>query len=215
MNQLFSPHDLLRIDSSCLAQSVVTDDAGDSFAIHQYLDQTPFAVVRRAPFHNGQIPIGVRGHTRSQRYAAWLTPHAVSEVITPMSLLASDSTRSEPAFAALRTLRQQWRSLVFSWGPTGSVGFELASGVATVIPTSDLDILLSAPHAISRVEAQTLYATTVDLGCRVDIQIETPHGAFALQEFVDNSATLLLRTLCGPVLVRDPWHQPQHEAMLV
>jgi len=214
MTQLFSPHDLLRIDSSSLAHSVVTEDAADSLAARACLERTPFAVVRRALQRNGQIPIGIRGRSRSQRHAAWLKPQAVSEVITPMSLLVSDATRSEPAFAALRTLRQRWRTLGFSWGPTGSVGFELACGVATVTPTSDLDILLRAPHAISRVEAQTLSAATADLGCRVDIQIETPHGAFALQEFVNNSSPLLLRTSCGPVLVRDPWHLSQHEPVL-
>jgi len=41
--------------------------------------------------------------------------------------------------------------------------------------------------------------------CRIDVQLETPHGAVSSAEYARGDRPLLLRKSDGPVLVSDPW----------
>jgi phosphoribosyl-dephospho-CoA transferase len=91
------------------------------------------------------------------------------------------------------------------WGPTGSIGFELASGIATAVASSDVDILIRIPHRFPIAQAQFIRNSLTRMPVVVDVQIETPLGAVALGEYARGSKTILLRTLEGPRLVADPW----------
>jgi phosphoribosyl-dephospho-CoA transferase len=114
-----------------------------------------------------------------------------------------------PAFALLQTIAPLCDSSGYVWGPTGSAGFELASGSPTVTQTSDLDLLLRAPEPLDRVTAKSLCEAlsqaALDHGTRIDIQIQTLDGAFSLAEYAHPGARVMLRCADGPKLVADPW----------
>jgi len=96
-------------------------------------------------------------------------------------------------------------SLGLAWGPTGSVGFELATGTAVAGPASDLDVVIRAPELWSLARARELADDLARLPVRVDMQLDTPSGAVALAEYA-RGGRVLLRTPDGPKLVNDPWH---------
>ncbi|WP_395673067.1 malonate decarboxylase holo-ACP synthase [Inquilinus sp.] len=194
------PHDLLRIDPAAVA-SLTRDLPGWAVAA---LAAVPWVVVRRAMACEGKLPVGIRGHGRSERCAAWLPPAAVVECRTPEDLAAARTWRRPgiPALAALDAvtgLLDGW-----SWGPAGSVGFELATGHPTATPDSDLDIVLRAPDRMSPGEAGHLLAALAPLPVRVDVAVETPLGACGLAEIAAGDI-VMVKTPYGPRLVRDPW----------
>jgi phosphoribosyl-dephospho-CoA transferase len=100
-----------------------------------------------------------------------------------------------------------WQSLIYPWGPAGSLGFEMATGQQTTTMQSDLDVVIYADHPLSRRDAQRLLASADDLEVRVDIRIETPVCGFSLTEYATSpTKTILLRTVAGPILAHDPWN---------
>jgi phosphoribosyl-dephospho-CoA transferase len=157
------------------------------------------------------IPVGVRGTTRSERCAGVVPRHAVVQVISPESLVASRVWRHAarlnqiPAFAYLDSLLETWKSYEITWGPTGSIGFELATGIPVARPESDLDLRIMAKERLTREMAQNLLAALPSAEMRLDVQLETPRGAISLAEYVSQSETMLLRTNQGPFLIKDPW----------
>jgi phosphoribosyl-dephospho-CoA transferase len=177
------------------------------------LRRAPWVVVRRATQQLGDWPVGVRGELRMQRCAAWLPDRAVEECVTPQQLAAARGWRARPGLnknPALRGLDEVEAVLdahghAGSWGPVGSVGFELASAMPSTHPESDLDLVLRADRPIDRTDAERLHADLSTLAIQVDLLLETPHGAVALSEYVSNHGGMLLRTARGPRLVRDPW----------
>jgi phosphoribosyl-dephospho-CoA transferase len=104
------------------------------------------------------------------------------------------------------------RQLDFIWGPTGSVGYELASGAPAVTAASDFDLIVRAPDEVSRERARRLLVASASLPIRVDVQIETPNGAVALAEYAAGGAPIALRTVDGPRLVGDPWARENCES---
>jgi len=180
------------------------------------LRRAPWVVVRRAAAREGFIPVGVRGLRRSERLAAWLHPEAVRECLTPPELAARRAWRLAPrrgrlpALAALDRVEviMRDRRLTGSWGPCGSVAFELASGVATVTADSDLDLMVRVDAVLPSAAAAELASALSRLTVRADVLLELPHGAVALAEYVAASVPLLLRTPDGPRLVQDLWPQP-------
>ena len=175
------------------------------------LARAPWVVVRRARTPNELIPIGVRGSTRAERLAAFLAPTAVTAHVTPEGLAITRAWRQTPAthpadalLHALDTVDDLFTSQGLVWGPTGSVGFELASGITTVNLTSDLDMVVRAPEPWSPDRARGLADVLARLPVRVDVQLDTPAGAVALAEYA-RGGRVLLRTPDGPKLVRDPW----------
>ena len=109
---------------------------------------------------------------------------------------------------ALRTLAELAPTLDESglaWGPTGSVGFQLASGLPVLRMASDLDLLVRAPAPLGAEQLSLLQALGNGAGCRLDVQIDTGHGGFALAEWLRGGASVLLKTDRGPVLTSDPW----------
>lgn len=203
-------HDLLRLRR--LPQYDGEPDwVRDAFA------RAPFAVVRRAPVADGFVAIGIRGTGRAQRYGTWAAADAIEAVTTPEALAqrlpVPDERCALPAFAALTALS---REVSFSsaldtlhWGPTGSVGFELATQVPTVTASSDLDLLIRAPHRIS-LHAAVLLLNELQrhaqrAGIRIDAQLETPAGGVALLELAAGKARVMARHANGPRLLTDPW----------
>jgi phosphoribosyl-dephospho-CoA transferase len=203
------PHDLLRL----------ADGAGISYEgpvpawVPSSLARAPWVVVRRAPTIAGLVPVGVRGLTRPERLAAFLSSTAVATRVTPEGLAAARGwrhafrARNACRLGALRVLDavdELFTFLGLAWGPTGSVGFELATGVAVAGPASDLDVVVRAPEPWSLARTRELVDDLARLPVRVDTQLDTPTGAVALAEYA-RGGRVLLRTPDGPKLVDDPW----------
>jgi phosphoribosyl-dephospho-CoA transferase len=178
------------------------------------LQLAPWAVIRRAAPRPGLWPVGVRGGQRSQRAAAWLPHRAAAECITPQRLAATRAWREHPrataapAVAVLDAVAAILATHGFAgrWGPGGSVGFELASGLRCTTPDSDLDLVLSAKLPVTRTDAARLHTDLSKLPVRIDLLLETPRGAAVLAEYARGVDVILLRSAQGPRLVRDPWN---------
>jgi phosphoribosyl-dephospho-CoA transferase len=207
MGRAVKPHDLLRLATHAPAFA----DAPAWVAAA--LLRAPWVVVRRAPHHGDAIPVGVRGSTRSERFGTWLHPRDVAHVVTPEDLRAAGRSAlpafALPAFALLRAVTPLLDATGCVWGPTGSAGFELASGITTVTPASDLDLLMRAPEPLARERAAALFDALSDAArdaaARIDVQIETRDAAFSLGEFARSNLRVMLRSADGPKLVADPW----------
>nr|WP_294866709.1 malonate decarboxylase holo-ACP synthase [uncultured Pseudogulbenkiania sp.] len=204
------PHDLLWLaDPAALCPDTPLPD----WAGADWLARAPL-VVRRAPAGaDGRLPVGLRGRERAQRHATHAPPHAVARVLTPETLAQQAPWRDtsitlSPAIAALRTLAPQLDAIGLPWGPSGGVGFALASGLPVLRPDSDLDLLLRAATPLTPPQRAALRALQGRVACRLDIQIDTGHGGFALNEWLAEAPRLLLKTDHGPRLVRDPWQDP-------
>jgi phosphoribosyl-dephospho-CoA transferase len=193
------PHDLLR-----LARAGVLPPGAPPWA-NSALSVTPWVVVRRAVAPMGRIAVGVRGTSRSERYATAVDPDDICEVVAPEDLAhVLPRGRGElAAMCTLDTVRPVLDVTGLRWGPTGSVGFELATAIPTATPQSDLDLLVRVPSGVSA--ALTLLAALHrqfrSLAARVDCQVETPSGAIALAELVDGASDVMVRTAAGPRLV--------------
>lgn len=171
-------------------------------------------VVRRASAEPGWVAVGIRGVAREQRHAAWMRVNEISRLVSPQAVARSGRWRShaQPQWPALRALNQlapRLDALGLAWGVTGSLGFELASGIAAAHPDSDLDLSLRASHQLPRDWARTLCRLLDEAPGRIDLQLETPYGAVALREWASEAPRVLLKTQDGPLLVRDPWQLQQ------
>ena len=211
MGRVVSPHDLLQLAPG-------RPDFSDAPAwVAASLKRAPFVVVRRAVSVNGLIAVGIRGSARSERFGSWLDPRYIERVVKPETLLANfepSATRAKlPGFALLRAVTSLCEATGYVWGPTGSVGFELASGCPTVMQTSDLDLLTRAPDPLDRTAAKSLFdalsQAALDHGTRIDMQIQTHDGAFSLAEYAHPGARVMMRCADGPKLVADPWQTSQ------
>jgi len=176
----------------------------------------PYAVVRRAEAPPGLVAAGFRGPSRAQRYGAFVALDSIVSACSPEHLRdrpPSPERRALSAFQALEALARHGWLDALTWGPTGSVGFELATGRPVVSDTSDLDLLIRMPTPLPRATARTLRArlSTVEaaLGVRIDTQLETPAGGVSLSEWADHKPRVMARSRCGPSLVADPWSAPQ------
>jgi phosphoribosyl-dephospho-CoA transferase len=179
--------------------------------VERSLQEASFVVVRRANLFDGMIPVGVRGSLRAQRFAAYLAPESIRNRITPEQLatnrgwVANARTEQIPSLKALAGIERKLANLSLAYGPTGSIGFELASGLPKATATSDLDLLIRAPERLPMQVAQALITIFSGSPCRVDAQLETPRGAVSLAEYARGENPLLLRQAGGLVLISDPW----------
>jgi phosphoribosyl-dephospho-CoA transferase len=204
-------HDLLEID----ANQFIAAHASAPQWVEESLRESPFVVVRRGLAIKWEIPVGIRGAVRNQRWASSCRRGIVKSVLTPSQLRgrAVPISRADvmPAFRAFTILKYRWKDLDLPWGPGGSVGFEFATGRHAVKPESDLDIVLNAERHITAEEAKSLCDRAVDLPAAVDIRAETPVCGFSLWEYAHAaSSSIMLRTPTGHVLGNDPWsYQPK------
>jgi phosphoribosyl-dephospho-CoA transferase len=202
-------HDLIR-----LRQLIsLTTDASVPAWVEPALLRTPWVVVRRGHVRGGMIPVGVRGLARSQRFAAFVSVDKIAGRLSPEDLTVSshdiEQKRKEaaPALAALARVASILASRGHRWGPGGSVGFEIATGVATATSSSDLDLILWRDQRLRPDEAIDLRAVLAEAAApaRVDVLLETPLGGVSLLEIAAMPARLLVRTPDGPRLSADPW----------
>jgi phosphoribosyl-dephospho-CoA transferase len=193
-------HDLLQIDPAFFPSGSLAEPRW----VRETLLICPWVVVRRAQPSFGQIAVGVRGATRRERWGALCDASHVRTIVRPEQLRFS-SPRT-PALRALQKIRDRWADLALSWGPTGSAGFELASGRRVTTEASDLDLIIRAPQRIPVDRARSLLDRTFGLGTRVDVRVETPLCGFALEEYaLASSSRILLRFAEGVRLGKDPW----------
>lgn len=197
------PHDLLRVvsPSSLVFRQQAPEWVGAA------MQRAPYVVIRRAHVYNGLLPVGIRGSARRERFAACLPEDAIQAVARPEDIAALRSWETSPPTIpislALDLVEDLFRE--FTWGPTGSVGFQLASGSAVTTSESDLDILVRTAYRLSQETAQRLQRALTASPVRVDVQLETPAGAVALSEYAHRSDQFLVRTLDGARFIEDPW----------
>jgi phosphoribosyl-dephospho-CoA transferase len=211
-------HDLVRIQTP----TAVTANGPTPSWVPAVLSRTPWVVIRRGRIRDGRMPVGVRGSTRSQRFAAWLAVAEIAERRTPEDLwddvancpalglhYVLESPREErvPALEALARVSLVLKRLGYRWGPGGSVGFELATGVAMATASSDLDLILRQNRRLAPDEAHALHAALVNAAspARIDVLLETSHGGVSLAELAATPRQLLVRTPDGVRLMADPW----------
>jgi len=201
-------HDLLQVDRA----SVNSEFAAEPSWVRQTMLDCPWVVVRRVQPPFGLIAVGVRGDSRSDRWAASCEKSLVREMVRPEELLLRDRTsndaRRTPALRALQEMSERWADLTLPWGPGGSVGFELASGRKVTTEASDLDLVIRAQERITVEEARFLLDRTFGLEAKIDVRVETPVCGFSLEEYVSaSSARILLRYPEGVRLGQDPWQE--------
>lgn len=190
------PHDLVRIDPGSLLTGAEPGWVAVSLAA------APWVVVRRAAPSPGMVAVGVRGTTRAQRHALEIPRTSIAALARPEELRAPvrDRLALTPAITWLRRCTPLLDEAGHPWGPTGSVGFELATGLRATTPTSDLDLLVRVDHMPSAAWADALHLRLSASGTRVDCQLETPGGGIALAELAGDADPILVRTGHGPEL---------------
>lgn len=213
MDPVFRPHDLLFARGP--AAFVPAGERPDWLADVAWTARAPL-VVRRDAASGGQVPVGARGPQRNQRCAGHLAPSDVARRVTPEQLAAAvargpaldlrAAADALPCIAALLALAPRLRDLGLDWGPLGGAGFWLASGLPVLRATSDLDLLVRAPQPLAPDVLEALAALQEGAGCRVDLQVDTGAGGFALGEYL-RGGRVMLKTAAGPLLVDDPWRR--------
>lgn len=168
---------------------------------------TPYMVMRRAKSGNGLVPVGIRGPQRGQRMAYWLPEKLIEEVITPFDLTDPGNWKAVYGTTVPETVRTllQISTLMhdtgYRWGPTGSTGFELATGFPTIKESSDLDLVIEVPQILNVKTAKLLLDRIGDISTvRLDVQVNTAAGGFSLAEYT-RSSTVLVKTTLGPVIL--------------
>jgi phosphoribosyl-dephospho-CoA transferase len=193
------PHDLLFLRSPHAVQAPAWCDA-------DWMARAP-VVVRRAVAVPGSIPVGLRGRQRSQRSAATVAAEEVVRSVAPEALRADlPAAGGLHCIEALGELAPRLDALGLEWGPAGGVGFWLACGLPVLRPDSDLDLLVRAPAPLAPSIVEALSGLQAVSPCRIDIQVDTGSGGFALAEYA-RGGRVLLKTAQGPLLVDDPWQR--------
>ncbi|MDF7683142.1 malonate decarboxylase holo-ACP synthase [Lactobacillus sp. ESL0679] len=174
------------------------------------LTQAPYVIVRRGK-QGTQIPVGIRGFTKSQRFAAFLPRNKWRKLISPQQALTylpklAQERAQLPAFTKLQKIISLLNN--YDWGVSGSLQFELVTGLPVVSLTSDIDVILTNMQPLSHQEARALIEQLQVSypAVHVDIQVVSGQNGFSLEEFAQQrSTTILLKTATGPKLVSDPW----------
>lgn len=198
-----SPHDLLWVAPGAIR----LDGPWPEWADAVWQRSAP-VVVRREAVAGGVIPVGLRGAVRSQRVKGYVAADAVTRRVAPESLVEGSATvdGNVPALAALALLTPAFNATGLAWGPTGGVGYFVACGLPVLRADSDLDVVVRAPQPLTACQAAVLDGIQAAQGvaCRIDIQVDTGHGAFAFAEW-RRGGRVLLKTNSGPQLCADPW----------
>ena len=188
------PHDLLQVEGL----DDYLPDSAPSW-VRAALRRTSWVVVLRTATKSLGHTVGVRGTTRSQRYRLVAPDHCVIDAVAPEAVAGVRGwpIRDVPALEGFRQVRAPLNHSALPWGPIGSVGFELATGVAAATPDSDLDLMIRLPGLCQTIidELVTLHDKHFhNVAARVDCQVETPVGAISLTELVAGTRSLPVST---------------------
>lgn len=202
-------HELIRLRTL----NALTVEAPAPAWVSSALRRTPWVVVRRGYVCDGMLPVGVRGSARHERFAAWLALTEIADRLTPEDLIDQSDMiepkrREEaPALAALARVAPLLASHRLRWGPGGSAGFEIATGVPTATCSSDLDLILRRDRRFAPGEAIDLLAAVTEAASpvQIDVMLETPCGGVSLADLAAMPDKMLVRTPAGPRLSADPW----------
>lgn len=163
-------------------------------------------VVRRAITAADQVAVGIRGQFRHQRYAAVMSRSTITRQLKPEALTQVEIHQFKHLAERLQSISSIMKNFSGCWGYTGSFGFELATGIATVTAQSDIDLLIRTEQPFAKQQAIELLETFQQAGLNVDIQLQLPQGGLALKEWARNSGKVLLKRPDGAVLIENPWH---------
>lgn len=200
MTAQLEAHDLLwGMSVDCLA-----DDA--PLWVKAVLQRGDPVVVRRAITATDQVAVGIRGQFRHQRYAAVMPRSTIIRQLKPEALTEVDIHQFKHLAERLQSISNIMKSFSGYWGYSGSFGFELATGIATVTAHSDIDLLIRAEQPFAKQQAVELLENFQQAGLNVDIQLQLPQGGLALKEWASSSGKVLLKRPDGAVLVKNPWH---------
>ncbi|HWK23619.1 MAG TPA: malonate decarboxylase holo-ACP synthase [Ureibacillus sp.] len=161
-----------------------------------------YGVVRRMPIMNKLLPIGLRGDSREKRHGAFIQEKNLIKVIPPTSLVESIGLFNDRIYySALYKMKNELEKHNLLWGPTGSVGFEMATSIHVTTPNSDIDICIY----VEQIEEELLVTVGKFLDSleqRIDVQVEVPSiGAFLLSDYLKFGNTgFIVRTKFGPHL---------------
>ncbi|HBE2842442.1 TPA: malonate decarboxylase holo-ACP synthase [Escherichia coli] len=199
------PHDLIWLNHASALEAIA-----EPWVAQQWRATLP-VVVRRDVDEQSRIPVGVRGVKREQRAAGWVQVHNIVRCVTPEMLvererlLVTPFVSQPPVQAAIALTLHPWS---WRWGVTGSTGYALATGIPVLHAKSDLDLLIRAPLPLDDEVLREWQARVAQLPCRADTQVETPYGAFALNEWLRDGRALL-KTSRGARLTATPWHREE------
>lgn len=163
-------------------------------------------VVRRAITAVDQVAVGIRGQFRHQRYAAVMSRSTITRQLKPEALTRVAIHQFKHLAERLQSISSIMKNFSGCWGYTGSFGFELATGIATVTAQSDIDLLIRTEQPFAKQQAIELLENFQQAGLNVDIQLQLPQGGLALKEWARNSGKVLLKRPDGAVLIENPWH---------
>jgi phosphoribosyl-dephospho-CoA transferase len=205
-SQVYQPHDLLFLR---LPDRFDAGGAWPDWLDATWLTKAPL-VVRREAAPGSLVPVGARGTRRNERCRGYVQQAAVSRCVMPEMLAHAPIPAGCTLLPllALAELAPRLDALGLAWGPAGGAGFQLASGLPVLREDSDLDLLVRAPWPLPARLVDRLAGLVDGAPCRIDLQVDTGLGGFALAEYV-RGGRVLLKTAHGPLLVDDPWRQAQ------
>jgi phosphoribosyl-dephospho-CoA transferase len=177
--------------------------------VRDALSQMPVVVVRRAEAPSGFAAVGVRGPSRELRFAALVELKDVRNVRTPKSLASERGWHDNVAEISSRlretlTLFDQLSTREkLVWGPVGSVGYQLATGLPVTTNESDVDVLIRCEVPPDQPMLAAIRDVAKKSLARLDVILEGPPGAAALEEL--HSTDILLKTSRGPRIAAFTW----------
>ncbi len=162
-------------------------------------------VVRRAVTKPDQIAVGIRGAQRQQRFACLMSKMSIQRMVKPEQLIEINAELFPMIAEKIQPIFQVLQATGWTWGITGSTGFELATGLQVTHANSDLDLLIRMPNTLPKVQAKALLTALQPSLVRVDVQLQTPYGGVALADWANSRHQVLLKRAEGAVLVDNPW----------
>ncbi len=199
------PHDIVKVKRGVSLDTLFLPQ----WALERW-QRSPYHVIRRAVSRNHEIPIGIRGTSRGERFGCYIPFSWVEAVIRPQDLVTGKIwqtwSRGERFPEMLTTIEAMADILSdIEWGIGGSLGYELTTGQATITENSDLDLILYPSHKFSRERAIEWMALSNDCAKKVDLQVEIAKGAFHLAEYASGAHKVLLKKTDGYSLCEDVW----------
>nr|WP_032878843.1 malonate decarboxylase holo-ACP synthase [Acinetobacter colistiniresistens] len=197
--KMWQAHDLLWGMAPHMLPKNVPD-----WAIQVLFEQKP-VVVRRAVTKMHTVAVGIRGEQRNLRFATEMPVEAIVKKVSPESLITKDLALFPHLQHKLQAIHQTMQGFDLPWGYTGSVGYELATGLKTVTENSDVDVLIRTVQMLSKADAHSMLIALEHLGIKIDVQLQTPLGGVALREWARTTGEVLLKRNDKAVLVKNPW----------